>query len=49
MSSAQNVEMSVTTDNPFQESFHPNNQITSRFITAPGFKPYPIKNALNAH
>ena len=38
MTSAQDVETSVTTNSPFQDSFHPCDQIPFKYVT-PGFKP----------
>ena len=46
MTSAQDVETSVTTNSPFQDSFHPCDQIPFKYVT-PGFKPFStLQNAL---
>ena len=38
MTSTKDVKMSITTQSPSQDSFHPNNQISLTYVT-PGFKP----------
>ena len=39
MTSAQDVETSVTTTSPSQDSFHPDHQVSSKYVTL-GFKPF---------
>ena len=41
MASTQNVETSVTANSHSQGSFHPQDQIASRYVT-PGFKPFSL-------
>ena len=46
MASAQVVEMSVTNNNPSQDSNHPDDHFQSRYVT-PVFKPFSYKNVLD--
>ena len=41
VTSAQDVETSVTTNSPSQDSSHPDNQIPSNYLS-PGFKPFSL-------
>ena len=50
MTSAQDVETSVTTNSPFEDSFHPDDQIPdpSKYVT-PGFKPFSVVGIVLIH